>query len=76
MTPAELGSLDQGASWSRLGLGRVLEERVRQIQWETLEKDGQDLAGWRGWIGITFAVLITGSSESDINLIKDGTSSS
>lgn len=74
MTPAELGSLDQGARSGRLG--KVLEERIRQIQWETLEKDGQDLAGWRGWIGITFAVLITGSSESDINLIKDGTSSS
>lgn len=46
MTPAELGSLDQGARSGRLG--RVLEERVRQIQWETLEKDGQDLTGWRG----------------------------
>lgn len=56
MTPAELDSLDQGTSSVRLG--RVLEKRVRQTQWEILEKDEQDLAGWRSWPGIAFVLLI------------------
>lgn len=51
VTPAELASLDQATGCGTLArsgrLGRVLQGKARQTQWETLEKDVQDLAGWR-----------------------------